>query len=230
MVKNEVDIIESFIRYNSKIVDEMIILDNGSTDDTVNVINNLINEGLSIALIHDEDSFYNQDVKMTKLLHKAVYDFDADIICVIDADEFISSSEGNPREIIENLDLSTFYHVKWVTYVITGDENNDVKFIPSKFDYIRDEKYEYLYKVIVPAEIVKNYEVSLEMGNHNLVFHSDKNVAPNIHLDLKICHFPLRSKEQAMSKIIVGWPNVLHKYLDNNMYGIHWKLFFEQIR
>ena len=67
MVKNEVDIIESFIRYNSKIVDEMIILDNGSTDDTVNVINNLINEGLSIALIHDEDSFYNQDVKMTKL-------------------------------------------------------------------------------------------------------------------------------------------------------------------
>lgn len=39
MVKNEVDIIESFVRYHLKIFDEMIILDNGSTDETVNIIN-----------------------------------------------------------------------------------------------------------------------------------------------------------------------------------------------
>ena len=53
MVKNEMDIIESFIRYNINIVDEMIILDNGSTDYTLDIINNLIEEGLNIVLLHD---------------------------------------------------------------------------------------------------------------------------------------------------------------------------------
>ena len=36
-IKNEADIIESFIRYHLNIVDEMIILNNGSTDDTNNI-------------------------------------------------------------------------------------------------------------------------------------------------------------------------------------------------
>ena len=55
MVKNEMDIIESFIRYNINIVDEMIILDNGSTDYTLDILNNLIKEGLNIVLLHDDD-------------------------------------------------------------------------------------------------------------------------------------------------------------------------------
>lgn len=63
MVKNEVDIIESFIRYHLKIFDEMIILDNGSTDETVNIINKLIYEGLPLILIHDKDDIYNQYIK-----------------------------------------------------------------------------------------------------------------------------------------------------------------------
>ena len=38
MVKNEMDIIESFVRYNANILDGMIILDNKSTDDTVKIL------------------------------------------------------------------------------------------------------------------------------------------------------------------------------------------------
>ena len=45
MVKNEMDIIESFIRYNLNILDGMIILDNGSTDSTLNIIKCLKDEG-----------------------------------------------------------------------------------------------------------------------------------------------------------------------------------------
>ena len=38
MVKNEMDVIESFVRYNLNILDGMIILDNGSTDDTLKIL------------------------------------------------------------------------------------------------------------------------------------------------------------------------------------------------
>ena len=48
MVKNEMDIIESFVRYNVNYLDGMIILDNGSTDNTLNILKSLKNEGLPI--------------------------------------------------------------------------------------------------------------------------------------------------------------------------------------
>ena len=56
MVKNEVDIIESFIRYHLNIVDEMIILDNCSSDETPLIISKLIDEGLPIRLLDDSNN------------------------------------------------------------------------------------------------------------------------------------------------------------------------------
>ena len=53
-IKNEADIIESFVRYHQNIFDLMIILDNGSTDDTSYILNELINEGLPIKVILDK--------------------------------------------------------------------------------------------------------------------------------------------------------------------------------
>ena len=56
-IKNEADIIESFIRYHLNIVDLMIILDNGSTDDTLNILNQLEQESLPIVILNDEDRY-----------------------------------------------------------------------------------------------------------------------------------------------------------------------------
>ena len=45
MVKDEEDIIESFIRFNASVIDKFFILDNGSTDNTNLILNLLKNEG-----------------------------------------------------------------------------------------------------------------------------------------------------------------------------------------
>ncbi|ENU81550.1 hypothetical protein F975_00158 [Acinetobacter sp. ANC 3789] len=50
MVKNEEDIIENFIRWNMKFLDSLYIIDNNSTDGTVDIINQLISEGFNITL------------------------------------------------------------------------------------------------------------------------------------------------------------------------------------
>lgn len=71
IVKNEEDVIESFLRYNLKIMDQICIIDNGSTDGTVNIINALVNEGFPISLIINPGEF-NQIEMTNDLLLRVV--------------------------------------------------------------------------------------------------------------------------------------------------------------
>lgn len=178
MVKNEVEIIESFIRYHLNIVDEMIILDNYSSDETPIIINKLISEGLPISLIKDKDNQYTQYVKMNFLLKKAFEDNNADLVCVLDADEFIiSQDDTNPREILENIDNSYYYLVKWITYVPTENDFYN-KFIPKRITHMRNPSLEEFFKVIIPKNIFYKYDVELSMGNHDLIFKDNKPAPP----------------------------------------------------
>lgn len=49
-VKDEEDIIESFVRYNMNILDGMVISDNGSTDDTLNILYKLKKKDIILIL------------------------------------------------------------------------------------------------------------------------------------------------------------------------------------
>lgn len=231
-VKNESDIVESFIRYQLNLVDEMIILDNFSTDNTPEIIDNLINEGLPIHLIRDTNTFDSLDIKMTKLVHKAVNEHDADLVCLLDCDEFIfSTNEKHPREVLESLDSSKYHLIKWTTYVPTPGDDYDIKFIPKRINHVREEFIETFYKVIVPKEIIKKYKVTVDMGNHNLTIKNKaKDELANYDLDLRLAHFPIRSKEQCMSKVIVGWVNTVATNTENKSWNTHWRDLFYKIK
>ena len=210
MVKNEEDIIESFVRYNINILDEMIILDNNSNDNTLKILKLLKDEGLPVFIYKDKKTEYEQFIQTNCLLLMATNKFNADVIVPLDADEFlISSNRGNPRKILENIGSNTFYSVKWKTYIPDFKDNCEKKFVPSKITFAREDILEEYYKVIVPKELVTDYNVKLSKGNHNLIFDqlNENAIKGIICSDLRIAHFPLRSKEQTISKIAVGWIN-----------------------
>jgi hypothetical protein len=70
--KNEEDIVEAFIRLNSRIVDTFIFFDS-STDSTREILSKLKNEGFNILVIADSfSSSYDQGIIMTSLLRDAL--------------------------------------------------------------------------------------------------------------------------------------------------------------
>jgi glycosyltransferase involved in cell wall biosynthesis len=56
-VKNEADIIESFIRHNQKFIDEFYIIDD-SIDGTREILASLANEGVPIVLLNVDTRDY----------------------------------------------------------------------------------------------------------------------------------------------------------------------------
>ncbi|MDN4620956.1 glycosyltransferase family 2 protein [Paenibacillus sp. PsM32] len=226
MIKNEADIIESFIRYHDNIFDGIVILDNGSTDNTLNIINSLIIEGYPLYLFEDNTVQYNQSEKMNKLMATTLELYSPDIILPLDADEFVTSTnKGNPRKILESLDRSKVHYIKWKTYIPSLLDQEDEIFVPKRIINFRDESLEKFYKVIITSKIIENYQVQLTMGNHSITIPKNINKVPEtIELkDIKLAHFPVRTLNQIISKSVVGWMNYLTTPDRENTAGKQWE-------
>lgn len=232
MVKNEMDIIESFVRYNICIFDGMVIMDNGSTDDTLPILNLLKEEGLPIVVLEDADKGFDKVKKFDKLSKIAIGEFKADIIVPIDADEFLIATEGgNPRGILEKLESPSYYIIDWKTYV-PDFKNEDEKFIPSKITQCRDRSAEELQKVIIPGKLVTDYDVKIARGSHRILIppEYDKRLKKVYNPNLMMAHFPIRSREQTISKISIGWMNALSSPERKEGQSFHWEKIFNSIK
>lgn len=238
MVKNEMDVIESFVRYNSNIFDGMIILDNGSTDETLHILKLLKKENLPIFIFEDPDREFDKVAKMTLLSKKAVEEFNADIIVPLDADEFIiSPHKKNPREYLEKIEQYTYHTVLWRTYIPYLGKNETEKFLPSRITYFRDESIEQLWgiansKIIITKDLVKNYDVQIGRGSHRLLYNPkyEDSIKLIHNYDLRIAHFPIRSIEQVISKVSIGWINALSSVERKPWQSLHWKKIFDQLK
>lgn len=230
MMKNEADIIESYVRYHLNIVDGMVLLDNGSTDRSLEIINQLQSEGLPIYVKQDNTLAYDQGKKTTGLINYTFDQFGPDIIFPLDVDEFLISPHysGNPREIVNKLLTGKVYYLErdYTYFPIHLNENE--LFIPKRITYASPIK-DYWPKVVVLKKIWETYSPSISGGNHDLLFNK-RNIKVEISQDLKLRHFPYRSLEHLKSKITVDWINTLASYTYNKGHNYHWHELFEVLK
>lgn len=72
MVKNEVNILESNLKYHNYWgVEKFYVIDNGSTDGTYELINDVLLRKYDLTLYRDHGIDYNQSENMTFLAHQA---------------------------------------------------------------------------------------------------------------------------------------------------------------
>lgn len=207
MVKNEVDIIETFIRYNLSFIDGMVILDNGSSDGTIEIILQLIKEGLPIHLTFNNNPAYNQSELTTELFYDTLKKFNPEYIIPLDVDEFITTnSDRNIRDIIQNdLQKDAINYISWVTFVPTENDNESEINILKRLKHRRQIQHNYDKKIIIPTSITKNCDVKIKQGNHDLYEVADFIFKKNTLKSIDLAHFPIRSIEQMKSKYLVGW-------------------------
>lgn len=230
MIKNEADIIESYIRYHLNIFDGLVLLDNGSTDRSPDIIRCLQSEGLPVYLEQDDSLEYIQGDKTTELIKRTFNRFEPDFIFPLDVDEFLIAPEysGNPRKLINNLSTSKIYYLeREYTYSPVNLNENEL-FIPKRLTFASPIK-DYWPKVVVSKKIMDAYSPSISGGNHDLIF-DKKNIRTEKLQSLKLRHFPYRSLEQLKSKITVGWINTLASYNYSEGFNYHWHALFDELK
>lgn len=211
MVKDEGDIIELFIRINSRVIDHFFIVDNGSSDNTVRILEKLILEGFKITIYKDPTPEYNQSLITTKALRSATAATKYDWAFILDADEFINIEKSAIEKELSSLPTIYAGALSWSTWIPKGDVwyNYDNPL----WSVFRRKKEEVIptIKVIVPYRMA--HTAVLEMGNHNVYIslNGSYNLLDGAQLMQPIklkCgvldHVPVRSSSQFLSKALIG--------------------------
>ncbi len=224
MVKNEIDIIEEFVRHNINIFDEMYIIDNHSTDGTHEILESLKEEGLPINIWDDLEPAYNQSEKMTAAYYRLKREREFDYVMVIDADEFIRVNKAEEiRSKLKRQD--TKYFLEWELYVPLGTDNGSSCVLDRIVNKARTN--DVLMKVIIPN--IKRGRIRIWQGNHDI--DCIGNTLREEILPFKLAHFPVRSVDQIASKTICGWFAYLMRGSQSRFSneGFQWRFIFEKI-
>lgn len=222
-VKDEEDIIESFVRYNMNIFDGMVISDNGSNDKTLDILYKLKEEGYNIDILIDPSQYFDQLIKRNDLLKYTIEKYHPDYVIPIDADEFVCAhTKENPRKEILKLDSNVLYKYKMKNYVMNGKENESELFIPKKMTNLRvkEEEEDYNYKCIIPKGIYEQ-GITLWVGAHSVSLLDGTEFESQVAEKMYLAHYPVRSKYQLINKIITGRLNNSSLHAREEGFGFH---------
>ena len=95
VILNECDIIELFIRINVRVIDRFYIVDNGSSDHTLSILEALKHEGFPITLWRCRSVEYQQDLITTFAMRQAWTEQPFDWVLPLDAE----SNTGNEASL-----------------------------------------------------------------------------------------------------------------------------------
>ena len=198
-VRNECDIIESFVRHNAAFLDCFYILDHRSTDATPVILRKLADEGFPVLLSREDRGIFYQSATMTRLIRHALDDYPWDFIIPLDADEFLRVSDRATLEAaLAGSDGTSLGLSNVVTYVPTeNDHLNEIdvlRRIVHRATTVPDIGCK-IGKVIIPGGLVRHAGFALNEGHHGVSI--DGRPVPERWLDaLSLAHFPVRSVDQ----------------------------------
>lgn len=235
MVKNEADIIESFVRHTLLFADALIIANHRSTDGTLHILEELMKEGLALRVQNLTEEGHAQSKTMTQLMYFAIEEEKADIVVALDADEFLlseSAGSDETRDVLQSLDSCKVYHVPWVDYAPMDMTSSNDAFILSRI-CCRAKNPDMLSKVIVGRKAALRWQLEIVQGNHYAMPHEEQGRGFLCAFEhqrisqIHIAHFRWRSMEQRLLKEMCGWLSNVAQFSMNSFYARNWKCTFK---
>ena len=233
-IRNESDILETFVRYHLQLVDHMIIINHRSMDSSAKILNGLQQEGLSLEVEDESALDHQQGSVLTRYMRRAVRKYNADWVVPLDADEFLTvSGEGLVRKVMEKFPIDKVVKLQWRTYIPTASDNCQEPNILKRIQHYRRNENHTLDKIMIPRSLALKNSGLISPGNHGFVkkFSLKQKDFPYEYTDqLVLAHYPARSAQQIMTKAVVGWLACLSKPNKEPTEAFHLKQIYGHIK
>lgn len=232
-VRNECDIIESFVRHNAAFFDRLYILDHRSTDKTSAILRSLAQEGLPLALSHDDNGVFYQGPTMTRLIKGAYHDHPWDFVMPLDCDEFVCVADRAELEAaFARLDEATIGLVDLASYVPTATDDAQEMDVPRRIVHraktIPDIPRK-IGKVVIPGAAIAQQGFALGEGHHGVSI--DRKPVPERRLEaVTLAHFPIRSVDQFVMRAILCRLAWASRSDYDPGWGWHYETFIEHLK
>ena len=231
MVRNEADIVEAFVRHNLTVLDAMVVVDHGSLDGTEEILALLQREGLPLRVIRDASPGFFQAERMTAVAREAFARERADFVFVVDADEFIKTpSRVEVERELAALPVGVHASISWLTYVPKsfggGTRAPEIRW------RLRTERHG-SRKCVVSRSFAERTKQYLVSGNHLVDDLATPKPPPHARLPASVAalaHYPVRSPDQLMRKVVLGYLAHLATRPDNDRQAAHWRDLFVELR
>lgn len=203
MVRNEIDIVGTFLRHLDAMFDDVLLMDHGSLDGTDRVIEAACAQRPGWTMWRLDAVSYNQTLFSTFALRHLMQHTDADFLMLLDADEFI-----------DTLDRASFEAA--LARIPVADRVGVLLWLnamPCRFDTRTIEPGEAIWaprkpselgKVVIPRAFLERHghEVQLGDGNHALAYDA-QHVVPAVPAG-RLLHLPIRAHAQIRTKVLAG--------------------------
>ncbi len=208
MVRNEADIIESFVRHNLGVLDGLVVVDHDSIDGTAEILAKLQAEGLPLRVARDADPAYRQSETMTALAREALTRDAADFVFALDADEFLKvESRSDLEATLAEVPVGMHAAMHWLTYVPDAFDDDAGGFGPGHLWWRLKTERRKVMKVVASHALLERQSDFIATGNHAVLSRPLSNALPQALLRreaVALGHCPVRGRAQLEGKIIVG--------------------------
>lgn len=203
MVKDECDIIELFVKINSRSFDHIYIVDHNSQDGTLDILMTLIGQGYPITVQRFEPTDFVQASIITHLAHQAAATGRFKYIVPLDADEFLSREQSDLVEIFDReIGDSGCGQLRWLTYGPLSASYNQSAAPLHELFRARSHETQQRHKIVITNEVARNCLIG--DGNHAVRSNRESEWLDGPVLSIPLQHVPIRSADQIMAKALIG--------------------------
>ena len=201
LIRDEIDIISTFLRHLDALFDEVILLDHQSIDGTTEILRQAVSQ-------RPDWRYYRVDIKqkmqkqLMNFLIKKFSDEKFDYLFFLDCDEFlwVNNREELETFLVQNQNDIGVYGFQWVNAISKRlDDSSSLDKSTSIFVSRGRSRYQ---KVAINWKQVNTDDLFISEGNH-YAHRGNGDIYQNDVIGT-ILHIPIRSKKQLISKTLLS--------------------------
>jgi hypothetical protein len=208
-VLNEDDIVEAFVRHHATMLDHHLFLDNGSTDETVNILKALKDEGLKISVFQNQNVFFSETSYNTELFKHARGVLGAEWAVFLDTDEFINLTHvpQGLRALLDSVPASEVcFGMPNLTYFDHPTDDPAEPVVPLRLRY-RQKPDPHTPSKVFARGVLAGMDIVIDAGQHAVLLNGQQ-VKDFTDHQASLGHYYRRSAWQTISKSVLGYLKV----------------------